>query len=318
MPILIAAAAVATVCLLISYITYYMAFYSPHKGQDDIYAFPPDEGYHKNRERSIAMIDAMAARESERVYITACDGVRLAARYYHTADDAPLVICVHGYRATAIRDFCGIAKTNFAMGCNVLLLDQRGMGESSGRTITFGIKERYDCLCWIDYANRRFGAHTPIVLQGLSMGAATVLMAAGLPLPPNVRGVLADSPYSSPEAIIKKVCADRGIPPTVAYPFLWLGALVFGGFRLNEESVVAAVERASIPIMIVHGEEDTFVPPAMSAEIAHVNAGVERHTFPDAIHGISYLADTPRYERLVTEFVQKHDLFGGALQEDEN
>lgn len=316
MPILIAAAAVA-VCLLISYITYYMAFYSPHKGQDDIYAFPPDEGYHKNRERSITMIDAMAARPSERVYITARDGVKLAARYYHTADGAPLVICVHGYRATAIRDFCGIAKTNFAMGCNVLLLDQRGMGESGGHTITFGIKERYDCLCWIDYANRRFSSDTPIILQGLSMGAATVLMAAGLPLPPNVRGVLADSPYSSPAAIIKKVCADRGIPPTLAYPFLWLGALLFGGFRLNAESVTAAVARASVPILIVHGEEDTFVPPDMSAEIARANPTIERHTFPDAIHGISYLADTPRYERLVTAFVQAHDLFGRTLQEDE-
>ena len=172
--------------------------------------------------------------------------------------------------------------------------------------ISFGIRERYDCLKWIEYVQTRFGADTPIILCGISMGAATVLMSTSLNLPKCVRGILADCPYSSPAAIIRKVCKDEGYPPALAYPFLWLGALIYGGFALNSCSAVSAVKNANVPILLIHGSDDRFVPNYMSEEILkNCASDAQLHIFPNAGHGLSYIVDHVRYEEICLKFLKE-------------
>lgn len=293
--------------LIIAYVTYHMAFHSPDKIQDDIYNIPTDEQYMQNRDSMYEMVRTLANIPYESVSIVNRDGMRLVGKYYHVKDGAPLDIGFHGYRGTAIRDFCGGTKISFSMGHNVLLIDQRAHGGSDGHTIAFGVKERFDCLDWINYANERFGKDTPILLYGVSMGGATVLMASGLELPPNVYGIVADSPYSSPEKIIKKVCRDRGYPPSLAYPFLSLGARLFGRICPEDATAADAARKATVPMLIIHGEDDRFVPDRMSEEVRAANPVlVSRHTFPTAGHGLSYIVDFPRYERLIREFIEHY------------
>ena len=144
-------------------------------------------------------------------------------------------------------------------GYNLLLIEQRALGGSEGRTITFGIKEKYDCLSWINYAIERFGKDVKIILGGVSMGAATVLMASALDLPKNVKCISADCGYTSPEAIIRKVCReDMGIPDWLGFPFVRLGARIYGGFSILDGGAIEAVKQAKVPLMIMHGDEDDF------------------------------------------------------------
>ena len=220
--------------LIGAFITYRMAFFADQKKRDVSRVVPNDEQYAPYKERMLGLIEALAARPFERIEIRTEDGKRLTGRYYHQADGAPLDIGFHGYKSNSVRDFCGGSRIGFALGHNLLLPDQRAHGESDGHTITFGIRERQDCLAWIRYANERFGEDTRIVLYGVSMGAATVLMATGLELPSNVKCVIADCPYSSPSGIIRKVCVDRGLPPKPLFPLLRLGAILFGHFRLDD------------------------------------------------------------------------------------
>ena len=167
----------------------------------------------------LSLIRQMDEIPYEAVTISAQDGTKLAVRYYHVRDGAPLQIQLHGYRGTALRDFCGGNKLARESGQNTLVVDQRAHGKSGGTTITFGIRERLDCLCWVEYASQRFGSDIPVFLSGVSMGAATVLMASELELPANVVGIIADCPYSSPEAIIRKVCQqDMHLPPVLVMP----------------------------------------------------------------------------------------------------
>ena len=189
---------------------------------------------------------------------------------------------------------------------NTIVVDQSAHGRSTSRTITFGIKERKDCLSWANYVCETFGSDTPIFLSGVSMGAAAVLMASSLDLPQNVLGIIADSPYSSPAAIIEKVCRDRGYPTSVMLPVIRLGARCFGHFDLDEATVIDAVRRTRIPILLIHGEDDRFVPCRMSQEIWSACGGPRTlKTFPGAGHGLSYMVDTKRYERLVRQFVEE-------------
>ena len=281
---------------------YKTAFYSSPRMRGKLLELPKNENYDSSR--SAKLYQEMETVPYEEVYITSHDGLRLFGRYYHVADGAPLQIQFHGYRGSGIRDFCGGNKLAREAGQNTLVVDQRAHGKSEGDMITFGILERYDCLSWANYAARRFGSDTPIFLTGISMGAATVLMASDLPLPKNVVGIIADCPYSSPAAIIRKVCGEMGFPPTIAFPFVKLGAYLFGGLRFGNCCASESVARSDLPILLIHGEKDNFVPCEMSHKIhAACKGRHEIHTFQDAEHGLSYLQDTPRYERVVHAFV---------------
>ena len=294
----------AGVILIFSYICYYIVFYSPHKGAGDHYNLPHGVQYEKYRDRMLGYIDDFLNLDCEKVEIISYDGIKLSGRYYHVNENSGVDICFHGYRGTGIRDFCGGSRIAMGMGRNVILVDQRAHGESAGHSICFGIKERFDCLSWINYVLCRFGEETDINIYGVSMGAATVLLASELDLPENVKHIVADSPYTSAGDIIKKVCKDMKIPSVLAYPFIYLGALLFAGIRLDCCDCAKAVKKAKIPILIIHGEDDRFVPCIMSEVIQKANPRlVHRVTFPNAAHGISYIEDKDRYEQLIHSFI---------------
>ena len=138
------------------------------------------------------------------------------------------------------------------------------------------------------------------------MGAATVLMASELSLPPQVRGIIADCPYSTSLAIIRKVGRDMHLPAGVSAFLASVSARLFGHFDLAASSPVEAVRHSPVPILLIHGEDDHFVPCEMSRRIADANpVMIERHTFPGAVHGLSYLVDTDRYTELVHAFCDR-------------
>lgn len=284
---------------------YRIAFYSPPRKENR----PPVlEGtpYEPFREEITRIYREIRDKECEYVTITSHDGLTLSGRYYHVRDGAPLDLGFHGYRSGPFTDFCGGSAISFHMGHNLLLVDQRAHGKSQGRTISFGINERLDLLRWTDYAIQRFGQDTPILLYGVSMGAATVLMASGLELPANVKGIIADCPYSSPIEIILHVGKTNPLPQWLIRPFAIFAAKVFGGFDLLAASAEEAVRKATVPMLIIHGEADDFVPCAMSETVQKANpALIQRHTFPNAGHALSYLVDTQRYWKVVTEFMSR-------------
>ena len=294
------------IILLISYFTYRKAFYSSPKKRCTTHLLPDTPEYRKVNPIIKKCIEDMEKVPYEQVYITSYDGTKLAARYYHISDSAPLQIQFHGYRSTAVRDFSGGFILAQKMGRNTLVVDQRASGKSGGTTICFGIKEKYDCLEWIKYAINRFG-DIPIMLTGVSMGGATVLMASELDLPKNVKCIVSDCPYTSPYEIITSECKKIHIPSKIAMPFVCLGARIFGNLKLSGEGAEKAVRNAKVPILLVHGEEDDFVPFEMGKRIYEANPEmITFEAFPNAAHGISFIVDTERYEKLYYSLQEKY------------
>ena len=287
-----------------AYYAYRIAFYASGEKQDKVPKVT-GENYDPYRPEMRRVFRQLNDRPFERVYITTFDGLTLSGRYYHVKDGAPLDIGFHGYRSNPVTDFSGGSELSFAMEHNLLLVEQRAHCHSEGHTITFGIKERQDLLYWVDYAISRFGADVKIFLYGVSMGGATVLMAAELPLPENVKAIIADCPYSSPMDVILYVGKSTPFPSCLTKLFTILGAKIFGGFDITETSAESAVRNATVPILILHGEIDGYVPCEMSNIVSANSGKIERHTFPGADHGISYLVDTPRYQEIVKAFIAK-------------
>ena len=285
--------------------TYEKAFRPPNADEKIPENLPDLKQVDQYHDEILANMAAFAAHPYEDVFIRSHGGLRLHGRFYAGNSDAPIVIAFHGFRSSSARDFSGGMSYYYEHGLNLLMVDHRSHGESEGNAITFGVKERYDCLDWANYADERFGESNKILLTGISMGAATVLMASDLDLPERVVGIIADCPYSAPADILLKVGRDLHFPDAPSLFLLKSSARLLAHFDLLEASAKAAVANTKAPILLIHGEADDFVPPTMSeAILSSAKEGMaELHTFPGAAHGLSFLSDKERYKRLVKDFV---------------
>lgn len=307
--VLIVVAALALLVLLTAFVCYLMAFYSPKRkpiGEDE-YPIPEGEIYEPHREQMVEWIKKMRAHSSEDIEIKSFDGLTLRGKYFHGKDNSIIEIMLHGYRGSSERDMCGGIQRAFEVGHNVLLVDQRASGRSDGHTITFGIKERYDVLSWVDYAIEKFGPDCKIMLTGISMGGATVMMASELPLPKNVIGILEDCGYTSPKDIMKKVIRQMKLPADLLYPFVKLGGFIFGHFDIDGASAIEAVKKSPVPIIFVHGEDDDFVPCEMSVKCYEAcTAPKMLHTVPGAGHGLAYVIENEDYIKVLAQFEKEY------------
>ena len=292
---------------MLLYFIYRYAFGANAKRLADDTEIPNKEKYKDHVEGIHRNIQAIKDTASEKWTITAHDGVKLVGNYYHNADGAPVVIMFHGYRSSAVRDGMGAFKACKEGGYNILMVDQRAHRESGGRCITFGVKERYDCVDWIHYVRKRCGKDTKIILIGLSMGASTVMMATGLDLPENVKGVIADCGYSTPKDILQTVIKMMKLPVGLAYPIVKLSAKVYGKFDLESASATEAMAKSKVPILLIHGEADELVPCEMSrANYEACASEKELFTVPGAGHGLSYLTDVEGYMGKFKGFLEKN------------
>ena len=304
--------------LLITYICFRMVFYVSRKDQISPDELPVPEGeiyepFHPLMKKWILEARSFPYQDYE---IPSHDGLTLHAKYFEYAPDAVTEIMFHGYRGSAERDLSGGIQRCFALGRNVLLVDQRTSCGSGGKVISFGINEHRDCLAWVDFAVKTFGPNVKLVLTGISMGASTVLMAAGKRLPDNVVGVLADCGFSSPKKIIQKCAKDLHLPATLLYPFIKLAAKIFGHFDLEEYSPLEAMKTCKVPVIFFHGEDDDFVPCDMSREMYHACiAPKELVTVSNAGHGLVYLVDNQKYFQSVVDFFSKNGVETSLVKE---
>lgn len=241
----------------------------------------------------------------EDVYIKSLDGLCLHARYYHNIDDAPVIIMAHGYRSTADNDSGGAYGMFTDRGYNCLIIDQRTHGKSQGHTITFGVKERHDVAGWVEYTAKRFGKDTPIILMGVSMGASTVMMCSDLELKGNVQGIIADCGFTSAKDIISLVMKNNmGLNPRLCYPMVRIAARLLGSFDPDSASALEAVKNSRIPILIIHGDADTFVPYYMGERLYEVcSSRKEFLCVKGADHGISFIVGYDAYYGAVDKFL---------------
>ena len=253
-------------------------------------------------------VDSFHRMEKEKICIASCDGIKLAAWYVRAKDARGTVVCMHGYHGSPMSDFSLAVRFFHERGWNVLLPHERAHGESGGGYLTFGIKERFDCRDWAAAVDKKNGGALPIVLYGVSMGAATVLMASSTGLPENVKFIIADCGYTSPRDQIAHVLkTSYHIPlfPTLAISDMLTRAIA--GFGLSEYSTLDALAENTIPVLFVHGDADTFVPPYMSEQNYEACASPkELLIVPGAPHAVNYALGRTEYEKKIIEYIDRY------------
>ncbi len=242
----------------------------------------------------------------KRVQITSHDGLKLRALYAPCKDARATLIMMHGYRSDGFADFSTVFNFYRSLGFNLLLPHHRAHLTSEGRFITFGLKERYDCLGWIKYVNENIGGE--VWLLGVSMGAATVMMASELGLPPTVRGIIADCGYTSPWEELKYVLKrDYGLPP---FPMMHLTnrrLKRLAGVSLKDASCIEALSHCKVPILFIHGSADRFVPCDMTYQ-NYESCICEKAQYisPGAAHAVTCWVDPHGYRSSVRGFIEKY------------
>lgn len=261
--------------------------------------------YARRREKALAWWEAVPHGEA---WLQSRDGLRLRA---HIAENPGggerwAVLC-HGYTGQGSNMF-GMGRNYHEAGYSLLLPDFRGHGESQGDYIGMGWHDRLDLLDWVDFILKRH-PQAKIVLHGISMGAAAVMMAAGEKLPGNVIAIIEDCGYSSLwEEFSYQLKGIFGLPP---FPVMYLADLacrVKAGFSLREASAARQLKKARVPVLFIHGEEDSFVPFHMLGTLyAACASPKEMFAVPGAGHGEAGRVAGEEYGRRVLGFIARQE-----------
>ena len=237
---------------------------------------------------------------TEDVWITSYDGLKLHGVLLPSkTGENKTAILVHGYRNEWKYEFAAIWSYYYQNGWRILFIEHRSHGKSEGKYITFGVRERFDLCGWVNEMKMKFGEDNRIVAHGISMGAATVMMAQSMPqIAGKLSAFVADCGFVSPEQEFRHQFKAMHLP---TYPLIWIANILtkcICGFFFGEASASDALEKATVPALFIHGEDDDFVP-TISSHINYEKCASSKTLFlvPKARHADAYLVDKMGYEK---------------------
>lgn len=198
----------------------------------------------------------------EDVHIKSYDDLKLHGIYIpsHNKKTEKLAIVIHGYQSKAY-DMVIIAKMYSDLGFKVLMIDQRGHGESEGKFTSVGFYESFDLKKWLHYATRTYGSNIQILLHGVSMGASTAVLATEYPEIKHVKMMVLDSLFtnfsSSIYRQVKKLYLRLFVPGVSLISFFRLK------FFLRQVHPLKHIKRCDIPTLFIHSGNDGVVSKEM-------------------------------------------------------
>lgn len=267
----------------------------------------PRHKFEKEYEEGVAWFKAQPLQDC---YLRSRDGLRLHASYLPAENAERIVLLSHGYKGSGYGDFAYTAQFLHEHHCSLLLINQRCCGESEGEYITFGAKEQQDVQDWTWYLAKRNKNKLPIYLYGESMGASSILMASGHPLPREVKGLIADCGFSSMKKQMQDMAANW-------FHLKWIGLLllrlelfcrIFAGFSMKEADTAEALKKNERPVLFFHGMKDTYVMPENTMHnYSLCSAPKELVLVPEARHLCSAYEAPELYRSKLLEFFQKYD-----------
>lgn len=245
----------------------------------------------------------------EEIQMTSFDDFNLKGYYLPAKEKSKrLVVFAHGYLGEA-KDMGFFGQYYYEeLGFNLFTPDFRGHGKSEGDYYGFGWPDRLDIIEWLNLLIEKEGKDVEIVLHGLSMGASALLMASGEELPEQVKFIVADSPYTSVyDMFAYQMKRMYNLPAKPILPTLSLVTKLRADYSLTEASTIKQVKKDTLPILYIHGVEDTFVPTHMALKLSDQTASdYEVLTIEGAGHGESYILEKKAYQNKLNQYIERY------------
>jgi dipeptidyl aminopeptidase/acylaminoacyl peptidase len=226
------------------------------------------------------------------------------------------VVLVHGYganRADPTAGLLGLARDIRDRNYGLLMFDMRSSGESAGKRNSAGFYERFDLLGALDYLTERGASRDRIGVLGHSMGAAVALMACTTP--DTAAAVVADSSFADLWLMIKRAQKGVGRALTVVNPGMSAASRLLFGVHISDISPAKSLALSESPVLIIHGGEDSVVPPDHAMLLAKAagsnfveleNASDKLWIVPGAGHLEAYRVAKDEYVEKVASFFDRH------------
>lgn len=217
------------------------------------------------------------------------------------------IIMSHGYggnRHDVNGGFLPLSKSLIEVGYRVVTFDFRNAGESEGDQTTIGVKEQLDLLGVIDQMKEE--TDEPIVLYGISMGAATSLLAAGQE--ESVQAVIADSPFSDLKTYLQDNLSVWSKLPDFPFTPLTLATVPYiADLNPEDASPIQAVEDIyPRPILFIHSNGDTSIPYTESQKMVKTHPDEFKLWVPKDVPHVKGYSEYPNeYVKRVTEFLDQ-------------
>lgn len=218
-------------------------------------------------------------------------------------------VVVHGYSASPYNVMMLIRMYRDSLGFNVLAPSLRHHYLSGGDYVQLGWKDRLDLLQWSEAAHGIFN-DTLQVFHGVSMGAATVMMASGEETPDYVRGFVEDCGYSDAWDEFRYIARRyfkrdsllvRNIDRITERRF---------DMDIREVSCSGQLAKCPKPMLFIHGNRDELVP----VEMVYRNFDAKTQGYkeiwisPGSAHSRAYPDHPAEYTARVRKFLEKHVL----------
>lgn len=303
--IIITITSVAVLCLIailtISFILQRQVIYPPHAQTEPL----PTE-----------LLDRVSLNFDEKTpnfeqfFITADDGYKMEAAFIPASTPSnKYVILVHGITRN-ITASMKMYPLFHDLGYNVILFSLRNHGNNVDSFTTYGALEKYDLRDVVEYTYNRFGENIHVGLHGISMGASIALQYAGLD-DANVDFVISDCAYKSANAELKYQLSEM-YPSLAWFPFIETTTIltkVTHGSKadLNEASPIDAMPNIDVPVFLIHGLADDYIPTTMAVELYQAKTSGFRELWlvPNAGHDDSLETDVAAYESHLAQFLDE-------------
>lgn len=183
--------------------------------------------------------------------------------------DSSWIVMVHGFgtnRTDPSVGLIGLARDLNACGHAIVMFDVRASGHSGGSSGSAGYYERLDLLGALDLLSRRGVTPARIAIMGFSLGAAVALLVGSVP--GTCAAIVADSPFADLRLTIRHSAKGFLKPLAVFHPGMKLAARSLFGIDIDELSPAKALAASDIPCLVIHGDEDAYMPADDAALLA--------------------------------------------------
>jgi uncharacterized protein len=216
------------------------------------------------------------------------------------------IIISHGVTETKINSI-KYANMFLARGFNTLIYDHRRHGESGGKTTSFGHYEKFDLKTVVDWLKTEKGPQLELGIHGESMGAATMLLYAGL-LEDGADFYIADCPFSDfKEQLAYLIKKDFKLVPSLLLPLGDVLLRLRDKYSIRNVSPISVIENIKHPILFIHSQKDDFILPTMTKDLFEQKKGPKMlFLAANGRHAQSFNENRADYERVIDEFLQKY------------
>ena len=220
-------------------------------------------------------------------------------------DNDTWAIFVHGLRGSPGDGLPSLSVLN-DLGIPALFITYRndeGQPQDPSGNYQYGLTEWQDLHAAVEYILGQPGAND-VVLIGQSMGGGIVAkFLYESPLADSVTGAVLDSPMMDFKATVELGGRQRNLPGFVTATATWISNLRFG-LDWDAMDYLKDSHRLDIPILLIHGDDDTSVPIETSDKLSQLRPDLITYTiYPDTPHANAWNTDSTRYEQQLREFL---------------